>query len=89
MDGNFARRLDEIVRTSSLPIHTHILGAEEERVNQRFGARTPTLVLVRPDGYIGFRGSAARLGELRDYLGRIYAAPLDRAEPSQRANTIE
>ena len=36
---------------------------------------TPALVLVRPDGHIGFRGPADRPDALRTYCERVFAAP--------------
>ena len=36
---------------------------------------TPALILVRPDGHIGFRGPADRPDALRTYCEKVFAAP--------------
>ena len=38
-----------------------------------FGAAAPTIVLVRPDGYVGFRNQPANAGALAEYLGTIFS----------------
>jgi hypothetical protein len=35
-----------------------------------FGSDQPLLFLIRPDGYVGFRGTPAHLNEFRGYLNR-------------------
>ena len=44
----------------------------EELAHQKYGAEIPCFYLVRPDWYIGFRGSRESTSRLRDYLGRIF-----------------
>lgn len=36
----------------------------------------PSLILIRPDGHIAFRGPANRPGLLRDYCGKVFGAPV-------------
>jgi 2-polyprenyl-6-methoxyphenol hydroxylase-like FAD-dependent oxidoreductase len=45
----------------------------ESAVHQRYGSSDPRLYLIRPDGYIGFRGEVAHGAELMAHLGRIFA----------------
>jgi 2-polyprenyl-6-methoxyphenol hydroxylase-like FAD-dependent oxidoreductase len=40
--------------------------------HRRYGVTAPALVLIRPDGYIGYRSQPANGRALRDYLGRIF-----------------
>src|SRR5262249_9475859 len=37
-----------------------------------YGTRTEAVFLIRPDGYVAFRGDATSLLPLQDYLGRIF-----------------
>jgi 3-(3-hydroxy-phenyl)propionate hydroxylase len=40
----------------------------------RYGVSQPMIYLVRPDGYIGYRGLAANIGALRAYIARVFPA---------------
>jgi 2-polyprenyl-6-methoxyphenol hydroxylase-like FAD-dependent oxidoreductase len=41
-------------------------------LHQVYGARGECLYLIRPDGYVGYRGQPADLVKLSDYLARIF-----------------
>jgi hypothetical protein len=45
-----------------------VLCDSEHVVHQRYGADSPCLYLIRPDGYIGFRSLSAKSAHLREYL---------------------
>jgi 2-polyprenyl-6-methoxyphenol hydroxylase-like FAD-dependent oxidoreductase len=45
-------------------------------VTRRFGARAGLVALIRPDGYLGFRGRLDQPGELASYLARVFAMRL-------------
>jgi 2-polyprenyl-6-methoxyphenol hydroxylase-like FAD-dependent oxidoreductase len=45
-------------------------------VARTFGARGGLVALVRPDGYLGYRGAPEQAGELASYLARIFAMRL-------------
>jgi len=45
-----------------------------------FGARHGLVALVRPDGYLGYRGRLDQQGELASYLARVFAMRLREAE---------
>ena len=49
-----------------------ILLDSEHTLHARYGAGTPSLCFVRPDGYIGFRCQPAREEPLLDYLGSLF-----------------
>ncbi len=51
-----------------------LLGDPSGSLHRRFGATAPTTLLVRPDGYLAFRGpiDAAGRTALNDYLRRIF-----------------
>jgi 2-polyprenyl-6-methoxyphenol hydroxylase-like FAD-dependent oxidoreductase len=48
-------------------------------VARGFGAVDGMVAMVRPDGYLGFRGNAEQQGELASYLARIFAMRLREA----------
>ena len=45
-----------------------------------FGARQGLVALMRPDGYLGYRGRLDQSGELASYLARVFAMRLREAE---------
>lgn len=68
-------------------VHTHVIHAGqaphdvsdgivdgEYEAHGRYRAKQPTLVLIRPDGYIGFRGELVDAPNLLAYLRRVFGA---------------
>ncbi|HUH71098.1 MAG TPA: FAD-dependent monooxygenase [Mycobacterium sp.] len=49
-----------------------VLNDPKQRTHVCYGASTPGLYLIRPDGYVGFRGYADDEAELLGYLQRHY-----------------
>ena len=49
-----------------------ILLDTERELHETYGARTETLYLIRPDGYVGFRGQPVREDKLLGYLGNLF-----------------
>src|SRR5262249_45412098 len=41
-------------------------------LHHRYGAEAPTLYLIRPDGYVGYRSLPPDAGKLTAYLGRVF-----------------
>jgi 2-polyprenyl-6-methoxyphenol hydroxylase-like FAD-dependent oxidoreductase len=52
----------------------------DRKVAQIFGARQGLVALVRPDGYLGYRGRLDQPGELASYLARVFAMQLREAK---------
>ena len=50
------------------------------KVADIFGARQGLVALVRPDGYLGYRGRLDQRGELASYLARVFAMRLREVE---------
>ena len=48
----------------------------DREVSRVFGAREGLVALVRPDGYLGYRGRLDQPGELASYLARVFAMQL-------------
>ena len=60
------------------PIQVHDVPAANRTLQKRYGADVPSIVLVRPDGHIAFRGDAIDIVPLTRYLDRWFvrrAAP--------------
>jgi hypothetical protein len=53
--------------------------SDRKRFKDYLGS-TPALLLIRPDGYIGFRGGEQSVSELADYC-RSWLSPSERATP--------
>lgn len=66
--------LHEVTARAAPTIHTTVVSATDRAAHHAYAAARPTAVLVRPDGYIGYRGSARDTGALRTYLDRLYGA---------------
>ena len=49
-----------------------IVGDPARMAHRAYGATDPCLYLIRPDGYIGFRGALVDEAQLIDYLSRIF-----------------
>lgn len=52
-----------------------VIARADRELRRIYGAERGGLVLVRPDGHIGFRGGARDVPALRRYLARIFADP--------------
>jgi 2-polyprenyl-6-methoxyphenol hydroxylase-like FAD-dependent oxidoreductase len=50
----------------------YLLNDPRQRTHVSYGVGTPSLYLIRPDGYVGFRCHADDEGELVNYLQRLY-----------------
>jgi hypothetical protein len=49
------------------------LNDPKQRTHVSYGVSTPSLYLIRPDGYVGFRGHVGDEAELINYLQRHYS----------------
>lgn len=62
---------DEVVEKYSDRIAVHVLSESGTDVERRYGVDAPWVYLVRPDGYVGFRGRP-EIARLEEYLRRIF-----------------
>jgi len=60
-------------RPDALPGDTRVLLDPEGAIHRAYGARGECLYLIRPDGYVAWRGQPAKLDALEAYLSRIFA----------------
>ncbi len=55
-----------------MPIHLHIVSAENVSLHKQYGVNEPGLFLIRPDGHIAYCGPAANLADLKLYLNKLF-----------------
>jgi 3-(3-hydroxy-phenyl)propionate hydroxylase len=59
------------------PMHENwaaqVLMDTEQFAHGKYGVETPCLYLIRPDGYVAFRGGLEYQDKLTKYLGRVFA----------------
>jgi 2-polyprenyl-6-methoxyphenol hydroxylase-like FAD-dependent oxidoreductase len=76
--GDFKDLIDASVvirgQQSALP---YALFDSDGAVHALYEAESPALVLIRPDGYIGFRGGARHADALREHLALIFSVRPD------------
>ena len=56
----------------AVPVNIHRVATENKSLHKRYGAKTPSLFLIRPDGHVAYRGGAADLVGLKMYLDRLF-----------------
>ena len=64
--------LEGILARYAVDITIHDVPAAEPTLHARYGARTPLVWLIRPDGHLAYSGAPDNLDGLRSYLDRIY-----------------
>jgi len=79
--GRYAGLVKAFLIAGGLPIRAGKPGMVLDpmlHVHEQFGVTHPCLYLIRPDWYIGFRGTLADVGKLEANLDR-YLVPVGRA----------
>ncbi len=54
------------------PGHVHQIETGNKSLHKSYGAKAPSLLLVRPDGHVAYRGEAADIVGLKMYLDRLF-----------------
>lgn len=57
------------------PPGTTLVHDPKQALHRRYDARRECLYLIRPDGYVGFRGEPVEPSALRRHLDRVFTAP--------------
>ena len=73
--ADFAERCDEIERvTSSLRISPQVvrIPTRNTELHAAYRVSEPTVFLIRPDGYIGYRGALEKTNTFAHYVRRFY-----------------
>ena len=71
------------VSTIEVSVTTPVAIDRSSAVARTFGARDGLVALVRPDGYLGYRGRPDQAGELASYLARVFAMRLRELDEEQ------
>lgn len=66
-------------------VHVHQIGTANGSLHALYGAKRSSLVLIRPDGHVAYRGEAADTVGLKMYLDRLFVAHGSRAEENADA----
>jgi 2-polyprenyl-6-methoxyphenol hydroxylase-like FAD-dependent oxidoreductase len=74
-------QLENLLKDYTFPVTLHLISADNATLHKIYGAPTPRLFLVRPDGYIAYSGQADDLESLRSYLNRVYTRRRDTRRP--------
>ncbi len=54
------------------PFVVHRVPAGNKELHERYGARRPSLFLIRPDGHVAYRDAATDIVGLKMYLNRVF-----------------
>ena len=61
-----------LVTTRPVQWDAPVIVDEDRTLHEKFGARTSCVYLVRPDGYVGYRGSPEEPGRIAAYLRTVF-----------------
>ena len=64
--------VERVLGRYGFPVSVHQVTAGNEQLQARYGAKKPTLFLIRPDGQVAYRGEAADTVSLKLYLDRLF-----------------
>ena len=66
------RAVDDLLGQYLIDVAVHVVAAGERALHSRYGARTPRLFLIRPDGHVAYAGSPDDLSRLAAFLDPLY-----------------
>ena len=66
--GRFQKELSEVLERYEMSVETHRMAAENRKLHELYGAGAPSAFLIRPDGYVAYRGSPGDATGLGSYL---------------------
>jgi hypothetical protein len=65
-------KIENLLKDYTFPVAIHPVSAENDRLQKTYGARTPHLFFIRPDGYIAYSGQATDLESFHAYLNSVF-----------------
>lgn len=65
-------KVQSLLKRYSVPIAIHLVLAENHTLHKLYGAKTTCLFLIRPDGYIAYKGQPVDLTHFSAYLDRVF-----------------
>ena len=71
--------IEALLDRYEMPVNVYQIATENKSLHERYGAKTSSLFLVRPDGHISYRGEAADLVGLKMYLDRLFVVAPEHA----------
>lgn len=71
-DNDVRARVQRVLEHYNLTASVIALGPDEVELYQRYAIKEPTVIFLRPDGHIGFRGPGAQPEAFAAYLDRYY-----------------
>lgn len=89
--GSAASRaeIEALLGRYEVPVVVHRVGAANRRLHELYGAKGPKAFLVRPDGYVAYRGPAGDALGLERYLENLYAKRSTGGASGSRASLAE
>ena len=72
--------LRSLLDSYGVPIRMHTVQKENRNLHERYGAGSPILYLVRPDGHVAYRGPAEDPDGIGSYLDDMSGRKWERVE---------
>jgi 2-polyprenyl-6-methoxyphenol hydroxylase-like FAD-dependent oxidoreductase len=69
--------LERLVASYQIEVAVHVVPTTARDLHARYGARSPRMFLIRPDGHIGYIGSPGQLSLFEAYLNRWFSRRQD------------
>ena len=70
-------QLEALLQSYAIPIQLHCIAAAQPSLYAAYAVAEPSILLVRPDGHIAWRGALEQLQEFQEYLDQWYTRSKD------------
>jgi hypothetical protein len=81
--------LRALIGSYEMPVAMDTVRTPTRSLHKRYGVDSPTLILVRPDGHVAYRGPADDPGALGAYLNGLFVGRRRRTEQDFGARGAE